>query len=92
MTLIEIVCNLESFDNEGIICATKPWTENSQGIVVLEPEAGRLPAQAERLGMDYFLEVLIARDFLEGWKATFGTEPTLEETCARLIKYASTDA
>jgi hypothetical protein len=38
-TLMEVIRELESLDNEGIICATKPWTENSQAFVVVEPEA-----------------------------------------------------
>lgn len=92
MTLLEIIRNLESFDNEGIICARKPWAENSEAIVVVEPQARRLPAQAERLGLDYFLDVFIVREFLEDWTANLDKEPTLQEKCARMIKYAITDA
>jgi hypothetical protein len=92
MTLIEIIRDLDSFDSEGIICAKKPWTEDSHGIVVVVPQARRLPAEAEKLGMDYFLDVFIARDFLEDWRANLDAEPTLQQKCARLIKYAITDA
>jgi hypothetical protein len=92
MTLVEIIRDLESFDSEGIICAKKPWTEDSQAIVVVEPQARRLPAGAEKLGMDYFLDVFVARDFLEDWRANLDAEPTLQQKCARLIKYAITDA
>jgi hypothetical protein len=92
VTLIEVIQNLKSFDNEGIICARKPWTENSEAIVVIEPQARQLPTEAKKLGMDYFLDVFIARDFLEDWTATRDTEPTLAERCARVIKYAITDA
>jgi len=92
MTLIEIIRDLESFDSEGIICAKKPWAANSQAIVVVEPQARRLPAEAEKFRMDYFLDVFIACDFLEDWRANLNAEPTLPEKCARLIKYAITDA
>jgi len=92
MKLIDVIRELESFDKEGIICATAPWTENSPAIVIVEPKARRLPAEAERLGMKYFLEVLIARDLLEDWIANVASPPTLQEKCARLIKYAITDA
>ena len=34
-----------------------------------EPEAGGAPAEAKRLGLKYFLEVFIAREFIEGWIA-----------------------
>lgn len=92
MILLDVIRDLETFENEGIICARKPWTENSEAIVVIEPQARRLPAEAEKLGMDYFLDVFIARDFLEDWKANLDIEPTLQQKCARLIKYAITDA
>jgi hypothetical protein len=92
MTLIEIIRSLNSFNSEGIICAKKPWTESSPAIVVVEPQARQLPEEAEKLGLDYFLDVFIARDFLEDWKANLDVEPTLQEKCSRLIQYAATDA
>ena len=92
MTLLDVIRDLDSFDNEGIICATKPWTENSQAIVVVEPQARRIPAEAEKLGMDYFLDVFIVREFLEDWTANLHTEPTLKQKCERVIKYAIADA
>ena len=92
MTLIEVIRNLESFDKEGTICARKPWAESSEAVVLVESQAQQLPAEAKKLGMDYFLEVFIARNFLEGWIANLDTQPTLTEKCARVIKYAITDA
>ena len=92
MTLIEVIRDLESFDNEGIICLTKPWTENSKAIVVVETEARQLPAEAAMLGMEYFLDVFVAREFLEDWTANLDARPTLQEKCARLIQYAINDA
>jgi hypothetical protein len=92
MTLIEIIRDLDSFETEGIICAMRPWNEDSQAIVVVNPQARRLPAEAEKLGMDYFLEVFIARDFLQGWRSNLDAEPSLQQKCGRLIEYALTDA
>jgi hypothetical protein len=92
ITLIDIIRDLDSFDNEGIICATKPWTESSHAIVVIEPQARRLPAEAEKFGMSYFLDVFIAREFLEDWIANLDASPTLQQRCARLIQYAINDA
>jgi hypothetical protein len=92
MILLQVINDLASYDNEGIICATKPWTENSQAMIIVDPHARRLPAQAEKLGMDYFLDVFIAREFLEDWIANLDTEPTLQQKCERIIKYAITDA
>lgn len=92
MTLLDVIRELESFDDEGIICAIKPWTGNSQAIVVLEPGARRLPVEAAILRMDYFLEVFIAREFLEDWAASLEAKPTVEAKRARLIRYAISDA
>jgi hypothetical protein len=48
--------------------------------------------EAEKLGMAYFLDVFIAREFLEDWIGNLNAEPTLQEKCARLIQYAMNDA
>jgi hypothetical protein len=92
MTLIQAVQNLETLNNESTIYAAQPWTANSVVIVAPEPESGGLPAEAEKQGLKYFLEVFIARDFLEDWKANLDAEPSPQEKCARLIQYAITDA
>jgi hypothetical protein len=92
MKLIEVVRDLDALDVESTIYASQPWAENSEALVAHEPESGGLPAEAERLGLRYFLEVFIARDFVEGWVANLDAPPTPHQTCARLIKYAATDA
>jgi hypothetical protein len=43
---------------------------------LLRPSRG---LQNERLNMKYFLEVFIARDFLDDWTASLEEPPTLEE-------------
>jgi hypothetical protein len=92
MTLIEIIRDLDVFDVEGMICASPPWTADSEATVIVEPQARQFPAAAEKLGLEYFLDVFIARDFLEDWIANLDTEPTSQQKCERLIKYASNDA
>jgi hypothetical protein len=92
MTLIDVVRDLDTFDNEGIICATKPWCDTSHAIVIVDPNAQRIPPEAEKLGMDYFLDIFIAREFMEDWMLNLDTTPTLQEKCSRLIHYAIYDA
>jgi hypothetical protein len=92
MKLIEAIRDLDDLDPESTIYACQPWTENSNTIVAHEPDSGSLPADAKRLGLKYFLEVSIARDFIEGWMANLDVQPTLQQKCARLIEYAATDA
>jgi hypothetical protein len=92
MTLLEVVGDLESFDKTSTIYAARPWTTDSPAIVALEPDAGGVPAEAQKLGLAYFLEVFVAREFLEGWVKNLGAEPTSQEKCARVIRYARDDA
>src|SRR5215469_5482064 len=66
MKLIEAIRDLASLDDDGVIYASEPWTPSSEVIVADGPDSG-LPDEAKRLGLDYFLEVFIARDFLEDW-------------------------
>jgi len=90
MTLIEAIGNLEKHDAEATIYATEPWRAESQAVVAFEPEEGGVPAEAENLS--YFLEVFIAREFLEDWELTLESPSRLQERCARLIQYAINDA
>ena len=92
MKLIEAIRDLDFLGDENTIYAVEPWTQDSQVIVVPEPDAGGLPAEARKLGMKYFLEVFLIRDFLSDWVSNLKREPTLQEKCTRLIQYAVTDA
>jgi len=70
----------------------KQWDIYSHPVVVPEPDSGGLPPDAKKLGLKYFLEVFLARDFLEGWIGSLTVKPTLQEKCKRLIQYAIRDA
>jgi hypothetical protein len=83
MRLIEVVRDLDSFNQEHTIYAAEPRTCGSNTFVAPESDAQELT---------YFLEVFVARELLEGWTASLQTKPTLAEKCARLIKYAAHDA
>ncbi len=90
MSLLEVVRNLETFDEEATIYAAEPWTKESLSVVLREPDSGGIPTAAAEANLRYFLEVFVAQEFLEGWPTT--TEADLERKCERLIKYAITDA
>ena len=92
MTLLESVRDLDSLDEEGTIYAAEPWTADSRVIIARQPEIGGHSAEAQKLGLEYFLEVYIAREFLEGWEKYLDAEATLQQRCARLIEYAINDA
>lgn len=92
MKLLDVIRDLETLDEESTIYAAEPWTEDSEVIVSREPDSGGLPPEAERRGLKYFLEVFIARDFAADWASHLGAQPSLQQKCARLIKYATTDS
>jgi hypothetical protein len=91
MTLLELIRQLDTLDTDDTIYAATPWTDKSEAIVAREPETRSLPVEAERLHLAYFLEV-IARDVLNGLMLSFDSQPTLQQKCARLIRYAICDA
>jgi hypothetical protein len=90
--LADAVAGLASFDESATIYAAEPWNAESAAVIATEPESGGLPEGASPRGLKYFLEVSIARDFLEGWEATLSGRPSEQERCARLIRYAIDDA
>ena len=92
MTLRNVIESLDSLNENSTIYAANPWTESSEVMVAQEPEAGGVPGEAAQLGLKYFLEVFIARDFVNDWIASLETPPSLDETCKRLIRYATHDA
>lgn len=96
--LIKLVERLDELDEEYMIFAREPWTEDSDAMVVPIPdpepdaEPDQIPREAAEAGMTYLLEVFTAREVVEGWTASLDEKPTLSATCQRLIEYAINDA
>jgi hypothetical protein len=92
MKLIGVVANLANLDEESTIYATRPWARDSVALVAREPDAGGLPQDAQIAGLHYFIEVLIAKEFLSDWARNEKRTIPLQEQCDRLIHYAIYDA
>jgi hypothetical protein len=92
MRLADIVARLAEFDSNDTIYASEPWTERSDAIVASEPALGGLPTDAARAGMKYFLEINIAREFVEDWINSLRERPSSLAISQRLIQYAIHDA
>jgi hypothetical protein len=90
--LIDLVAQLASLDPEATIYVAEPWACDSPAIVDKEPPTGGLPDAAMRQGLKYFLEVFVARDFLDDWESSLDKTPTDQARCDRLIRYAVNDA
>jgi len=91
-TLLDLVKNLESLDEDSTIYASEPWTCESPAVVAVEPASGGVHAAASKQVLKYFLEVSIARDFLRGWESSLDKVPSDRQRCERLIRYAEDDA
>lgn len=92
MTLLDAISTLDELEEADTIYLQEPWTEESIAMVAAEPDEGGVPPEAKALGLSYFIEVAIARDFLDDWLSSLPSTATMSERCARLIQYAVNDA
>jgi len=91
-TLLELVKSIDRENDEDTIYAKKPWTAESPVLVARDPSSGGTPARARSLQCEYFLEVFIAREFLEDLRNASDDPIAVEALCDRLIYYAMYDA
>ena len=91
-TLGQIISRLYEFDPEETIYAMEPWAESSPALVALEPEDELLPEEAKSAGLDYFLEIFIAMEVVEGWLEDQDEPKSVSDICNRVIEYAINDA
>lgn len=92
MTLIDVINQLGYLNNDDTIYAEKPWTPDSEVVIETEPDDGGVPDQAGKMNAEYFIEIFLAKEFLEGWLSSLDQKPSLKDQCSRLIKYAENDA
>jgi hypothetical protein len=89
VTLAEIVQQLDTWDEDFVVCAKAPWSGTAEATVVPFEEDGRVPRSVLDAGYKYFLGVATARETLE----VFGDRPTsLKERIDCLVYYAENDA
>lgn len=81
LKLIDVVANLASYDEDLTIYVTKPWTCQSEAVMALEPDQGGLPHEAASRSAEYFIEVFIANELLEGWIASEARPTSAQEQC-----------
>ncbi|MDX5630936.1 MULTISPECIES: hypothetical protein [unclassified Brenneria] len=92
MTLNDIINQIDSFDDDDTIYVVQPWKPDSKAVVATEPNDGGLPDEAVKVNADYFLEIFLTKEFLEGWLSNLDQEPSSKDQCLRLIQYAENDA
>ena len=95
MILAELFANLETLDDNLTIYARADpeWSPTSEATVCVPPDDGTTVPPLAAAGMDYFLEVYIAKEVLQGWaRSAGGKELSLQRICDILINYAQNDA
>lgn len=89
MKLKDALDQIESLDDGHVIFARRPWSLDAEAEVGLPDAEFRVPKGVVSRGLDYFLEVHVAREVLE----VFGNQsPTLDQRRALLMFYAENDA
>jgi hypothetical protein len=88
-TLLEITQRLTEFDASDAIYAAEPWQPSSVAVVLNEPRDGSLPAEAHRLSCRLLLDIAVGRAVMIGFRAWLKREPSLEERCLELIRFAT---
>ena len=88
----DVIKTIHKYDDEMTIYAEKPWNPDSLAIVELEPECEDRPRVAIDRNLDYFLEIFVAIEFIDGFLSNLKKQPSNEDICQHLISYASHDA
>ena len=101
MLLSEVIAQLDGWSDTATIFASRlqgVFRPESEAVVLtLSAEASRRPtrefAAVHAPGKEYFLEVFVACEVLEGWRDNHpGQSPTLEQRLESVIFYAEHDA
>jgi hypothetical protein len=85
----EVAKNLDAWNEDSTICARRPWTAESETVVVVQLPDGGIPSEVKKGGFEYFLEVAVAKEVLEGDRRR---TLTVEQKLYYLIYYAENDA
>jgi hypothetical protein len=89
MNLGELLNSVREINDDKCIFARKPWTPTSEAVSAALGENFQVPADIAAAGLDYFLEVHVAKEVLQA----LSNRPTSkEEEVNLLIFYAENDA
>ena len=93
MTLIELLQQSDEWEEEATIYVARPWSYDADAILVSPEPDTTAPVERNSTAYEYFLETVIAREFMEDYAASDeGTLSSAERRCERLIAYAENDA
>jgi hypothetical protein len=93
MTLRDVLAQLEDLDEDSTIYVDGGAEAElaARAVVDVEPEDGGIPADAD--GLDYLLEVSLAKEVLDVWRQwRDGRSPSVVERHEAVMYYAANDA
>ena len=83
--LIDLIRRLDRLPADATLYAAKPWCAESLAEAV--PRSAQAPD-----GLDYLLEVDLARDSIRVWREWREAEPSTQDSCRAVIHYVQYDA
>jgi len=94
LQLIELLQSASGWrDDKATIYVAQPWSCEADAIIVTPAPVTTDPIDRDATSYSYFLEALIARDFVEDYTATGeGASANDRQLCERVIRYAEDDA
>ena len=84
-TIQELIDRIDEIPEFSTICARAPWLPESEAALKADPEEGSNPFEKE--GLEYLIEIFIAKEVLESMSDAFP-----RARCLRVIQYAMHDA
>ena len=91
MTLEYLVANIDEFDEELVIFQKDELSIDSD-IVLFEQDDDNTVRIKDGIKYIYFLELFLAKEFIEDWTNGLDLKPNTREIALRLLQYAIYDA
>ncbi|MDF2381380.1 hypothetical protein JMG10_07890 [Nostoc ellipsosporum NOK] len=91
MTLSDLLSeNFDSASDDDLIFSRKDKGYASDIVLIADEDAGD-SVSVDGVNYHYLIEVFLAKDFLEDWKASIDRELSIDEAAQRLYTYGITD-
>jgi hypothetical protein len=92
MTLTDLISQMQIIDENLIIFIDSMNDFNSTIILAYDEEGDNGVKYVDGKQYKYLMEVFLAKEFVEDWKASLAHQPTDSEIAKRLFEYAINDA
>jgi hypothetical protein len=91
MTLEYFVATIDEFDEELVIFQKDKLSIDSE-VALFERDEDDTVRIKDGIKYVYFLELFIAKEFIEDWTSSLDFKPNAREVALRLLQYAIYDA